>query len=70
MTVNSDDLELAQMGGEWVLILAETKNKLLKVFDKYNLDNAYFDVEIFLKIDVDGQVIISKEKWKSMGFGG
>ena len=68
MIENDDDLELVQMGGEWILILAETKNKLLQVFDKYAFDAACFNVEIFLKIDVNGQVIISKEKWKSVGF--
>jgi len=66
---NNDDMDLIFMGSDWVLILSETKHKLLEVFEKYNLDAAFFDVDIFLKIEVDGQVIISKEKWKSIGMG-
>jgi hypothetical protein len=61
-----DDEELISLAQRWVEILYRAKGELLEVFEDQGLDSAYFDVNINLRIEVDGVVSQVKEKWKAM----
>ena len=60
------DEELVEMGSHWLRILTETKDKLWEVFEEQNLDAAFFDVDISLKIEVDGQMILIRDGWDKL----
>ena len=62
----NEDKELVRLMQEALEILTLAKAELVKLYEKYGYDGAYFDTDINLRFSVDDKKVEVKEKWKAL----
>jgi len=62
----NEDKDLVKLMQEALEILTLTKLELMKLYEKYGYDGAYFNTIIDLSFSVDEKKIQVKEKWKAI----
>jgi len=62
----NEDKDLVKLMQEALEILTLTKLELMKLYEKYGYDGAYFNTIIDLNFSVDEKKIQVKEKWKAL----
>jgi hypothetical protein len=62
----NEDKDLVKLMQEALEILTLTKLELIKLYEKYGYDGAYFNTIIDLNFSVDEKKIQVKQKWKAI----
>jgi hypothetical protein len=62
----NEDKDLVKLMQEALEILTLTKLELIKLYEKYGYDGAYFNTIIDLNFSVDEKKIQVKQKWRAL----
>jgi hypothetical protein len=62
----NEDKDLVKLMQEALEILTLAKVELIKLYEKYGYDGAYFDTDINLRFGIDDKKVEVKQKWKAL----